>query len=92
MNALSLYQGDLLAGFCDDALLVEREHLYLQYVHLLHRACAQLCQERCFEDALPLAERLVQSEPYDEKALRTLMETTTHWDAGEQPWRLTRLL
>ena len=75
MNALSLYQGDLLAGFCDDALLVEREHLYLQYVHLLHRACAQLCQERCFEDALPLAERLVQSEPYDEKALRTLMET-----------------
>jgi len=73
--ALTLYRGDLLASVYDDWLLEERETLYLQYIRLSHRACDLLLQRREFQKALPLAERLVQAEPYDEQALRTLMRT-----------------
>ena len=74
LQALSLYQGDLLEGNYDDWLVVERESLYLQYIRLLHRACHRLLQEGRFADVLPLAERLVQAETYDERALRLLMQ------------------
>ena len=74
LDALGLYQGDLLEAVYDDWLLEHREALYLQYVRMLHRASEQLLQRRRFEQALALAERLVAVEPYDEKALRTLME------------------
>jgi len=72
--ALDLYRGDLLETAYDDWLLEHREALYLEYVRLLHRASAQLLGSRQFERAVALAERLVAVEPYDEKALRTLME------------------
>jgi DNA-binding SARP family transcriptional activator len=73
LAALALYRGDLLEGLYDDWLLPERERLYLQYVRLAHRAADQLLRRGQFDRLLPLAERLVQAEPYDEKALRTLM-------------------
>ncbi len=73
LRALALYRGDLLEGIYTDWLLEEREHLYLRYVHLLHQACHQLVEERRYGEALPLAEKLVQEEPYDEKGLRMLM-------------------
>lgn len=72
-QALALYRGDLLENVYDDWLLEQREALYLQYVRLLHRTCQHEIQHRQFEQALPLAERLVQVEPYDERALRSLM-------------------
>lgn len=72
-QALALYQGDLLENVYDDWLLEQREVLYLKYIRLLHRACEHEIQHRRFEQALPLAERLVQVEPYDERALRSLM-------------------
>ena len=78
LRACSLYQGDLLPGLYDDWLLEEREALYLQHVRLLHKTCAGLLQSRQFARALPLAERLVQSEPYDETALRSLMRIYRH--------------
>ncbi|MBN1813481.1 MAG: tetratricopeptide repeat protein, partial [Anaerolineae bacterium] len=74
LHALVLYRGDLLEGVYTDWLLEEREHLYLQYVRSLHRASHQLVQERRFDEALPLAERLVSTETYDEQALRLLMQ------------------
>ncbi len=74
LHALTLYQGDLLESVYADWLLVERERLYLQHARLLHRACDQLVKEQQFGDALPLAERLVQAEMYDEQALRILMQ------------------
>jgi DNA-binding SARP family transcriptional activator len=73
-RALALYRGDLLEGVYDDWLLTERETLYLHYLHLSHRACDELLRRQQMDDLLPLAERLVQAEPYDEKALRTLMQ------------------
>jgi DNA-binding SARP family transcriptional activator len=73
-RALALYRGDLLEGVYNDWLLAERETLYLHYLHLSHRACDELLRRRQIDELLPLAERLVQAEPYDEKALRTLMQ------------------
>ena len=74
LHACALYQGDLLPSLYDDWLLEEREALYLQQVRLLHKTCAHLLQAQQFARALPLAERLVQTEPYDEQGLRTLMK------------------
>lgn len=71
--ALALYRGDLLESVYDDWLLQEREALYLHYIRLSHRACTELLQRGRFQEGLPLAERLVQREPYDEQALRLLM-------------------
>ncbi len=73
LAALSLYRGDLLAGYGDDWILEANESLRLQYLQVAHRACQQLVQRQDFEQALPLAERLVQEEPFDEQILRTLM-------------------
>ena len=73
LQALALYRGDLLEGIYDDWLLEEREAIYLAYVGLSHRACDALWRQGRVEELLPVAERLVQREPYDERALRTLM-------------------
>ncbi len=72
-DVLALYRGDLLESVYADWLLEDREHLYLRYVRLLHRTCGLLARARQFDDMVPLAERLVQIEPYDEQALRGLM-------------------
>ena len=71
--ALALYRGDLLPDCFDDWLLLKRETLHLEYVRLLLRAGSRLLEHRQFEAALPLAQRLVQEEPFDEGALRTMM-------------------
>lgn len=73
LGALALYRGDLLESVYDDWLLAEREALYLRYVHLLHRTCRVLLDARRYDALLPLAERLVHAEPYDESGLRLLM-------------------
>ncbi|MFN2230573.1 MAG: BTAD domain-containing putative transcriptional regulator [Anaerolineae bacterium] len=73
LAALSLYRGDLLEGLYDDWLLEEREALYLQFVQLSHRVSEHLLRERRFAALLPVVDRLVQREPYDERALRQLM-------------------
>jgi DNA-binding SARP family transcriptional activator len=72
-HALALYRGELLEGLYEDWLLEEREATYLQYVSLLHRTCDALWQQREMESLVPVAERLAHAEPYDERALRTLM-------------------
>lgn len=73
--ALALYRGDLLPGCFDDWLLIEREALHLEYVHLLHRAGDRLFKLQRFQQALPLARQLVRGEPLDERALRLLMRS-----------------
>jgi DNA-binding SARP family transcriptional activator len=74
LQALNLYHGDLLEGVYDDWLLEERESLRLLYARVSHRAGDELLRQGRIDDLLPLAERLTQAEPYDEKALRTLLK------------------
>ena len=71
--ALALYRGDLLPGCFDDWLLLEREALHLEYIQLLMRTCRRLLEYHHVQALLPLAQRLVQEEPFDEEALRMLM-------------------
>jgi DNA-binding SARP family transcriptional activator len=75
LAALALYRGDLLEGCYDDWLLEEREALYLQYVQLSHLVSERLLRERRFVELLPVVDRLLQQEPYDERALRQCMRT-----------------
>lgn len=73
IEALTHYRGDLLEGHYDEWLLEEREALYLQYVRVSYQASEELLRQGRFQELLPLAERLAQHEPFDERALRTLM-------------------
>ncbi|MEA3397588.1 MAG: BTAD domain-containing putative transcriptional regulator, partial [Chloroflexota bacterium] len=75
--ALALYRGDLLPDCFDDWLLLEREALHLEYVRRLLRTGSRLLERRQFEAALPLTQLLVQEEPFDEGALRTMMRAHT---------------
>jgi DNA-binding SARP family transcriptional activator len=81
-SALALYRGDLLEGLYNDWLLEEREALYLEYVRLAHRVCEALWQRGELEGLLPLAEKLSQREPFDERALRRLMNA--YWSVGRR--------
>ena len=73
LAAINLYKGPLLTNGLGGWLNEESESLYLQYIRLLHRCVSHLAQNQQFEAALHLAQRLIQEEPYDEKALRLLM-------------------
>jgi DNA-binding SARP family transcriptional activator/AraC-like DNA-binding protein len=77
LAAIELYRGDLLPDCSDDWLLLERESLYLEYVHLLLHAGDHLLHNCRFETALTLARQLVREEPFDEAALRMLMRAHT---------------
>jgi len=70
---LRLYRGDLLPGNYEDWLLEEREALHLDFVALAHRFGATMLRRRDYDRALPVTERLVREELYDEKALQRLM-------------------
>ncbi len=82
LAALKLYNGPLATVGPRGWLSEESDSLHLQYIRLLHRAANHLAQNQQFEAALPLAQRLVQAEPYDEKALRLLMRA--HYALGQR--------
>lgn len=46
----------------------------LGFISLVHRFCEALAQQHRYQEVLPAAERLVREEPYDEAALRRLMQ------------------
>lgn len=73
-KALDLYRGELLTGYGIDWLLELREILHLQWVQLSHQVCQSLWNRQDYASALPLASQLVQAEPFDEDALRMLMQ------------------
>ncbi len=82
LAAIKLYQGPLVTVGLRGWLSEESDALHMQYIRLLHRAANHLAQNQQFEAALPLAQRLVQAEPYDEKALRLLMRA--HYALGQR--------
>ena len=73
LEALTLYRDDLLAGYCDDWLLEEREALRLRFLGVAHRACDRLLAQHRYGEALPIAERLLLAEPLDEQSVRYVM-------------------
>lgn len=73
MNALSLYEGELLPGYYEDWVLLEREHLQAVYEQKMARLLALLQEEGRWLDILKWGERWVSFGQKPETAYRALM-------------------
>jgi DNA-binding SARP family transcriptional activator len=66
-------QGELLPGWYDDWVLLERERLRQQRMHALEVVAARLARARRFGQALQAALAAVRAEPLRESAHRTVV-------------------
>jgi predicted ATPase/DNA-binding SARP family transcriptional activator len=70
---LSNYQGELLPGFYDEWVVLEREHLYSIFDHHMARLMSLLQDEKRWLDILDWAERWIKLGQKPEPAYRALM-------------------
>ncbi len=73
LNVLSEYQGELLPGFYDEWVLLERDHLYSIFEHHMARLMSLLQEERRWLDILDWGERWIKLGQKPELAYRALM-------------------
>jgi predicted ATPase/DNA-binding SARP family transcriptional activator len=79
--ALSVYQGDLLPGFYDEWVVLEREHLQAVFEHKMARLLAVLQDQGRWLEVLDWAERWIKLGQKPEPAYRALM--TAHAAKGD---------
>jgi len=72
-NALRLYEGGLLEGFCDDWIVYERERLRYVYIHGLIRLMKSLAQKADYEGALFCGRKILDEDPLRESVHRDIM-------------------
>ncbi len=70
---LSVYQGELLPGFYDEWVVLEREHLYSIFEHHMARLLALLQDDKRWQEVLDWAERWIKLGQKPEPAFRALM-------------------
>jgi predicted ATPase/DNA-binding SARP family transcriptional activator len=70
---LSAYQGELLPGFYDEWVVLEREHLQSVFEHHMARLMSLLRDEKRWLDILDWAERWIRLGQKPEPAYRALM-------------------
>jgi len=70
---LSAYQGELLPGFYDEWVVLEREHLYSIFEHHMARLLSILQNEKRWLDILDWGERWIKLGQKPEPAYRALM-------------------
>ena len=80
-SVLSEYQGELLPGFYDEWVVLEREHLNSIFEHHMARLMSLLQDERRWLDILDWAERWIKLGQKPEPAYRALM--TAHAAKGD---------
>jgi predicted ATPase/DNA-binding SARP family transcriptional activator len=73
MAVLSLYNGELLPGFYDEWVVLEREHLYSIFEHHMARLMSLLQTEKRWLDILDWGERWIKLGQKPEPAYRALM-------------------
>lgn len=73
INALSVFQGELLPGFYEDWITVEREHLQSLYEQRITRLLGMFETEQRWNDILEWAERWISVDSASEAAYRALM-------------------
>jgi predicted ATPase/DNA-binding SARP family transcriptional activator len=73
MNGLSIFRGDLLPGFYDDWIVLEREHLQAVYEQKMARLLELLESEKRWYEILEWAERWISLGQEPEAAYRYLM-------------------
>ena len=73
MKALSLYEGELLPGFYDEWVGLEREHLRAVFENKMGRLLSQMQDEGCWQDVLKWGEKWISLGQKPEPAYRALM-------------------
>jgi predicted ATPase/DNA-binding SARP family transcriptional activator len=73
MAVLSAYQGEVLPGFYDEWVVLEREHLSSVFEHHMARLMSLLQDEKRWSDILDWAERWIKLGQKPEPAYRALM-------------------
>ncbi len=73
LACVDAYQGELLPGFYDDWVVLERERLQAQYEQKMQRLLERLGEASRWQDVLPLAERWIALGHTPEPAYRALM-------------------
>src|SRR6266540_1769567 len=73
ISVLSNYQGELLPGFYDEWVVLEREHLYSIFEHHMSRLMSLLQDEKRWLDILDWGERWIKLGQKPEPAYRALM-------------------
>jgi predicted ATPase/DNA-binding SARP family transcriptional activator len=86
-QAVALYRGDLLEGFYDDWVLIEREVLWEQYLQTLEALIHIEKSAGKYSQALEWAQALVQADPLQEAAHRELMRIYFALDRPESALR-----
>ena len=77
MKVLSLYRGELLPGFYDEWIVLEREHLQAVFEQTIARLLERLEAEKRWQDMLEWAERWISMGRGPEAAYRVLMVAYT---------------
>lgn len=83
ISALSVYQGELLPGFYDNWVTLEREYLNYVFEHNMARLMAALQAERRWLDVMDWGERWLAFGQRPEPAYRALMYA--YMEKGEMP-------
>ncbi|NOX60576.1 MAG: AAA family ATPase, partial [Chloroflexi bacterium] len=73
-RAAALYQGELMAGFYEDWIILERERLREMHLNALERLVALYEHLGAYEEALHYARRLAAEEPLRERAHYEVMQ------------------
>ena len=81
-DAVDLYRGDLLEGYEDEWLTIERERLRMLYLGALQRLCAARRRSRDLPAAIGYAERLLAEDDLNEDALRELV--SARYEEGDR--------
>jgi len=82
-EAIGLYRGDLLSGIMEgDWLHLERQRLHVRFVAAAVRGAELMLAHDRADDAIRLATRTVQIEPWSEPAHRTLV--AAHLQRGDR--------
>lgn len=72
-DTIALYRGDLLADFYDDWILRERDHYRSLYLELLLQMTHRLRSLSEYASAIDYAERILESDPANERAHQHLI-------------------
>lgn len=72
--AIALLEAELLPGWYDEWLLVERERLRQLTLHALDGLCASLVEQTRFSEAIEVGVAAVRAEPLRESAHRVLID------------------
>ena len=81
-HAVTLYDGDVLAGYDDEWIVIERERLRARYADALIELAAERRRERDFAAAGAYAERLLGHDDLREDAARELM--AVRYESGDR--------